>query len=526
MNIMTLFDRDSGKEVLVHVSNMDSFQTRTHNEVMKNVNNLSSALRILGMEKDDKILILSGNIIETIECILSAFSTGIVAVPVSPNSGVNLIKEIIVNMEPKCCVFDMPLSQELRKALEATCKLYISVNPDNCMGQNCHSYNELLKGDFPQIKFDDFDPDQIALVIHSSGSTGVPKAIYRTHENLFNFIKYNNELFSQYYDEDQIEKEKTSGALISTLPLSHLSALGYCFQGLFAGVPVYLLSHFEPRLYLKLMLRIRCNLLILVPSMYELLLKEKSFFENNDYSFVKFCLYTGDACSDRMIEKIERTFKAISASAYGLTECLTGIGHSRGDLVQGKVKKGSCGTQLFGECLLVDEKGNTGVDLGELWIKNPTIPKRYLNGELNEAKVEGGWFKTGDLLFRDPDGHFFYKGRRDDMFICNGNNIYPAEIERMLINHPLVESVCAVPIKDMKEKTVPAVMIKQKTLMTEIKETEIINFSIKNGPAYAIPQFVKFAENFPLIGPGKVNRPEITRILQHAYDNRGKASLF
>jgi acyl-CoA synthetase (AMP-forming)/AMP-acid ligase II len=144
-------------------------------------------------------------------------------------------------------------------------------------------------------------------------------------------------------------------------------------------------------------------------------------------------------------------------------------------------------------------------------VRNATVHACYLDPGLNEERLRGGWFRTGDLFCRDEDGDFFHRGRADDMFICNGKNIYPTEIEQLLTSHPAVEVACAAPVDVPGRGTVPGVMIVAKS---PVREAELQEFFMREGPSHAVPQVIRFADALPLLGPGKLDRRQVQRFLQ------------
>ncbi len=101
---------------------------------------------------------------------------------------------------------------------------------------------------------------------------------------------------------------------------------------------------------------------------------------------------------------------------------------------------------------LIGADGAEAEDYGELWVKNPGVTPGYHNlAEVNRQRIVDGWLRTGDLFYRDPDGFFFFKGRTDDMFNCGGENIYPIEVEGMLLTHPDVADVSVVPCRARRQ---------------------------------------------------------------------------
>jgi long-chain acyl-CoA synthetase len=141
---------------------------------------------------------------------------------------------------------------------------------------------------------------------------------------------------------------------------------------------------------------------------------------------------------------------------------------------------------------------------------------RYLDPAMNEARIRHGWFKTGDLFARDEDGDFFHRGRVDDMFICNGKNIYPLEMELLLLQQTGVEAVCAAPVSSEHKGAAPAVLV---VTSQPLSSRDVQDHFRRNGPLHMVPQLVMFTDALPLLSSGKVDRREAANRLQAGYDS-------
>jgi long-chain acyl-CoA synthetase len=322
-------------------------------------------------------------------------------------------------------------------------------------------------------------------------------------------------VWSQY--SDAADRLTCASAVLTGLPLSHLAGIAVCLHGLMNGRRTYLLSYFTPALYLKLVEEARCSCLLLVPSLYRTLLKEP-YLQTMDKSSLRFCVSGGEACPPELIDQIEAAFGVPLVCAYSMTECLSGIGHSRRELFARRIKRSSCGRQLFGELKLCDAQGREQPDSGELWVRNATVHACYVQAHLDQDRFRDGWFRTGDLFYRDADGDFFHQGRADDMFICNGKNIYPLEMEQLLMRHPAVEIACAAPVSSAAKGVIPGVLVVLRQPLGT-SPMELQEFFASVGPSHAVPQVVKLVDTLPLLGPGKLNRRRVAQMLQEEYDS-------
>jgi len=274
---------------------------------------------------------------------------------------------------------------------------------------------------------------------------------------------------------------------------------------LHAGAVTVILPNFEPRRFLQTLADYRITHSGGVPAVFTLLLQHKDLLASLDFSALK-GLKIGSAPTARELqEAVEAAFGAPVGESYGLTE---GGPVMIGTPLDGRpVPKGSCGVVWpEGEVKLIGPDGKESESYGELWVRNPGVTPGYHNlPAVNRQRLVDGWLRTGDLFHRDADGFFFFKGRTDDMFNCGGENIYPLEVEGLLLTHPDVVDVSVVPFAHAIKGEVPvAVVVKRKG--ASIGEREVRDFALKKGPAYAHPRRVLFLDALPLNGAAKTDR--------------------
>lgn len=521
MNITNLFHTHFVERLLCNVKGESLAQSWTSEVLYTHIACLSAGLINLELKKGDHVLILSGNRAETYTFSLALWNIGAIAYPVNPFMGKKALEGVIVSLSPAACFYENRLDTELAEQLSLYCRTFIALDGNEQGPPPEHiAYSSLLEAGKP-TEFGDFPPDHPALVIHSSGSQGTPKQIRLSHQNLFNYFHYHDLVHRQFADNPNLDEPQKP--LISVFHPSHLAAYSIALQSFLMRRPTYLVPGFMPPAYLKLLSHLKCRVAVLVPSMYIKLLQEHAVLDEYDFSHLELCGSVGEPTPEALVQRIEQTFEARVFIGYGLTECLPGIAHTRKDLQDNAIARGSCGKQLFEEVKLVDESGREH-NPGELWLRNPTVHRCYLDENLNEQKfTTEGWLKTGDLFYRDAAGNFFHKGRIDDMFVCNGKNIYPAEIEFALLRHPAIERAVAAPIEDHAGRLVPAALV-QSTLPVE--ESGLIDFFLQMGPLHAMPKYVKTIARLPELGPSKVDRKACQAHLQaHYYQHRAYRSL-
>lgn len=511
MNLAALILQRSSSAELCHIGPQNLRARRCHDDLSANVARLGDTLIELGVRAKDRVFISSASRVEALETILACFDIGAVAVPVSPLLGIAQMKHIVTTMHPKCCFFeDFPdpiVEESLRQegAIRVTFK-----SAARSAASDWTAYSALVtRRDARESQRSprNSSAQETALIIHGSGSTGALKAISFTHEGLATYLEYNSLIFSQF-TINALTVPAT--AALTSIPLHHLAGLGNTLLALMNGQPTYLAA-FNPANFLDLVRELQLPHILLVPSLYRSVLKEQRK-RSVPLPSLRFCIIGGEPCPAELLSEITSTFSVPTVTAYGLTECLAGIAHLRRDLFsRNSVKAGSCGKQLFGEVSLRDEDGNRQDRYGELWVRNATVRDCYMDPALNEQKIVDGWLKTGDLFLRDEDGDYFHRGRVDDMFISNGKNVYPTEVEQLLCGHPAVEAACAAPVSLSNGTIVPAALV---VLSTQVLESDLQQYCMKYGASHVVPQILVFSEQIPTLGPGKVDRRTVKEILQ------------
>jgi acyl-CoA synthetase (AMP-forming)/AMP-acid ligase II len=503
VNFVGLLQHRSSTAALAFITPEGALEPRTHLETLRNVQMVASLLRARDVRERNRVLVPAATRPQTAEAIMGVMAVGATALPVNPLMGTNGLTAILEQHRPDYALVGNGLGVADIALLQRFCGELLSIDAE---GANVE----------PSVTRLTEPPDDLpALVMHTSGSDGRPKAIRFTHRALRTFMQHHEFLHEQFDEEGATEESQTP--IVSVLPLSHFGGLALCMHGLMTRRPIYLMEHFLPGAYLRVIARARCRTIMLVPSMYRSLMRDPSF-PHTDLSTLQFCISMGEPCTAELARRIEEAFGAKVASTYGLTECLTGIGHLRHDLLSGNTKAGSCGRLCFGDVKLTDENGRLQHESGELWVRNPTVRNCYLDEELNKSSLHDGWFRTRDLFHRDADGFFFHYGRSDDMFVYNGKNVYPVELESVLASHPSIELACAAPVVSRQsQRVVPSVLVQARH---PISETEILDFAARHGAGHIIPHFVLLADSVPHVGPGKVDRKAIGRLLQSGYDQQ------
>jgi acyl-CoA synthetase (AMP-forming)/AMP-acid ligase II len=442
-----------------------------------------------GLQRGDRVAILSANCAEYLAAFFGIMRAGLVAVPVNiklPPAGVQYIirdsgaRLVLTDTERlDVCPSDIP-------------RILFAENGKN-------TFAELLSTE----QFDAVPPEprQPAMFLYTSGSTGKPKGVVLSHESHLWVLEKRRR-------SPLTERQR----VLVAAPLYHMNALSTAHAAIAQGDSVVLLSGFIPPNYIGAAARYRCTTLTAVPTMIAMILHHRELLLGTDLSSVRNIRMGSAPVSPGLLDSIREFFPTAQiANVYGTTEAgpIVFAPHPDGiESPQGSPGYPHPDVQLR---LYAATEPNPGE--GILEIKCPALMNGYHNLPDLTASVltQDGYYSTGDVFRRDENGFFFFIGRTDDMFVCGGENIYPREVETMLERHPAVEQACVVPIQDELKWQKPVAFVVARPGV-EIGENEIRQYTLQEGPAYQHPRCVWFLDQLPLAGTNKVDRNALSRL--------------
>jgi acyl-coenzyme A synthetase/AMP-(fatty) acid ligase len=338
----------------------------------------------------------------------------------------------------------------------------------------------------------DMAPEEVAMVLYTSGSTGLPKGVPLTHGGY---------VWATTATPEQRPGIEGRKAIIAA-PLFHMNGLFSAKLVMLNGGTIVLMTGFTAQGYIRAIDRLRIDMVTSVPTMLALVMRETAALAQADLSCVTVAVTGSAPSTPEFFEQMHRLFpKAETANSWGTTESgpIAFGPHPNG------VPKpaGALGHPRTGiELKLVAGDETQGV----LHIRTPALMTGYLNREADTRKrLIDGWYDTGDVMRRDADGFYFFVGRADDMFQCGGENVYPGEVEKLLGRHPDVAQVCVVPVEDEIKYQLPVAFVVPKPGARPSEDT-LRRFALDNGPAYAHPRAVWFVHELPLAGTNKIDR--------------------
>jgi acyl-coenzyme A synthetase/AMP-(fatty) acid ligase len=346
----------------------------------------------------------------------------------------------------------------------------------------------------------DIKPKEPALCLYTSGSTGEPKGIVSTHENVLwgsKSLKVSLELT----EEDRLlgvtPFSGTNGQIFTLWTVLYTGGSGVYYQGMF--VPFNLFQQVE---------KYKTTWINATPTYYAIIVKSKILAEDHDLSSLKFVRTSSSPLPRTIQEQFEYTYKVPMVDSLGMSE-------TAGQLfVNGRRsrKKGSVGKEVLIESQIRDNVGNclNVHQEGEIWVKCEGLMPGYLDDEDATNKViRGGWFDTGDLGYFDEDGFLFLKGRKKEIAIVGGKNVSLKEVDEVFYAHPKVINAVSIAVEDeiSSNKIVSFVIIDQNS--GENVGIELQEFFQNTLASYKCPKEIYHVEDFPLGGGGKILRNKV-----------------
>lgn len=473
-------------------------RTYTIADIDRLMSQVANVLAAAGLRPGDRIGLGLSNRTEFLAAMFGAMRVGLVPVPLNIKQNSDIISYILSDSGAKAAVIEPAVNPRLTTAAAAI-PLKFAFGDAPAGWQDFWPLVEAASPDFSPLPL---SPEAPAFHPYTSGSTGRPKGMTLTHRNTTWLI----ETRQKYWPGNASQR-----GLVAA-PLYHKNAMTVGFKPkLRAGGSIVLMGGFNARAYLQAIADYRVTEAGGVPTMFSLLLKERDLIETLDFSSLQSLRLGSAMAHGELMDAIARVFRAPSAQGYGLTE--TAGGCTSPPLDGRPVPPASVGSVMPGtEVKLVGPNGEERDDIGEFWIKSPANTPGYHNlPEVNAERFVNGFLRTGDILSKDKDGFFYFEGRIDDMFNCGGENVYPAEVENVLLRHPAVVQAVVTPHSHPTKGECPvaAVVLNDPT----VTEAELKAFALANGPAYAHPRRILIKDVLPLTGVNKVDlrmvKPEL-----------------
>jgi long-chain acyl-CoA synthetase len=490
-NLGDLIDRgrDLGKTAVVDLGGETAPREYTYAQLDAMCMAVARALAKRSFKRGERVAILSANRAEYLAAYFGIMRAGLVAVPVNYRFPRKTIHMIVQDCGARLLFCD--------RMSRADCPPDL---PVVCFGDHGNEgFGRFLDpGEFETIIP---KPDEPAMFLYTSGSTGIPKGVVLSHRSHIWVV------------ETRLTPGLDRHRYLIAAPLYHMNALALAKLSCAAHATIVLLPRFEARSYIEAIGRYRPTWLTAVPPMIAMMLRETQALKSADLSSVEFIRMGSAPVSASLMEATHRAFpKAAVTNAYGTTEA--------GPVVFGPHPKGlpqpenSVGYPHPGVQLRLVDGDNRDADQGVLEMKCPAVMNGYhKRPDVPPPITPDGYYVTGDVFRRDGNGFHYFVGRTDDMFVSGGENIYPADVERMLERHPDVGQAVVIPVDDEIKGQKPVAFVIPKAGSSPTEDS-IKKFALANAPAYQHPRFVWFVDELPLASTNKVDRVVLRKLAQ------------
>ena len=473
----------------------------TYKELDIRANQLARVLMDYGISKGDRVAQFSTNRIECIDLFLATGKVGAILVPFNVRLSIQELEYLFKKTTPSIFFYEPKLESQ---AVEIKNKNLIEKNI--LMGEKSiqndpttqYLMNKVPKSEIekPIINFE--DPH---LILFTGGTTGLPKGAVLSHRLIFwNSI---NTILSWSLTSDDIQP--------LLFPLFHTGGWNVLFVPFYhLGAKSILMGDFNPEETLRVIDDQKSTIVIGVPTMFHMMAKS-SQFDSTNLESVKIFISGGAPCPVAIMEKYWARDKAFKMG-YGLTE----VGPNNFYLPEENIqlKPTSVGLPVFHcDMKIINTKSNKIIqrgDVGELLLKGPHIFSGYWDDpeETKKTIEPDGWVHTGDLAKQDEDGYYYIVGRRKEMYISGGENVYPIEIEELLFKHPAIDLAAVIGVPDEKWGEVGKIFITLKSGKTISKE-EIRKYLTERLAKYKIPKYFEIRDELPTSAAGKILKREL-----------------
>ncbi|MEW5947507.1 MAG: long-chain fatty acid--CoA ligase [bacterium] len=474
-------------------------KTYTYERFNATANRAANAFLGLGVKKGEKVCLLLGNVPEFLFSFFGITKIGAVCGPINPACKADEVKYMLNLSDAVVLVADEAFDgmiESIRGDCPALRRVVLTCEADHATTLSFDRLIESASSENPPVEV---APDDVAAIIYTSGTTGNPKGVLLTHAN---YISDSESIVRhiRMTDEDRF---------MCILPLFHVNGqVATTLSPLIAGGSMVLVRRFSASTFFENVDKYKPTAFSAVPTIYAILLNRPDVGDY-DLSSLRFCICGAAPMPVEVFRRFEEKFNAKILEGYGLSE---GTCASTVNPIGGTRKVGSIGIPLPGQDVEIFDDGDRPLpagERGEIVVRGPVVMKGYYkNPEATADALKNGWLHTGDIGYRDEDGYFYIVGRKKEMIIRGGENIYPKEIEEVLYKHPGIAeaAVCGVPHDFYGEEVKAFVVLKDRETMTE---QEVIDWCRERLADYKCPKTAAFMKEFPKTPTGKIQKRKL-----------------
>ncbi|WP_431108319.1 class I adenylate-forming enzyme family protein [Winogradskyella poriferorum] len=476
----------------IAITSYDSGEQYSFSDLNSYANRLVEKFKKIGLQEGDRIAILAEHGLEYIVLFVACQRLGIILVPLNYRFSVNEIQKLILDCTPSLFIYS---SNHFEKFEE----LNITSNHIFNIKDIRHFYlDDTINIEPRSYKIKENNP---LFIFYTSGTTGRPKGVIYTNKMLFwNSLNTSMQLGITFRD-----------STINTLPPYHTSGWNVFLTPLLhKGAHIGMLEKFDPKKVLQLLEANKTTLFMALPTMLLMMQKDPSF-KTISLKKLRYIISGGEKVPPELVSHWKTEKDIYIRPGYGLTEAgpsITSLHHKMAQLKPNSIGK----PNFYLETKIVDKNGKIVKNntIGELCIKGNIVTPGYWNNSVKtNNNIKRGWLFTGDFAYRDNEGYLYIKGRKNDMYISGGENIYPQEIETHLESLKDIKKAVVLSVKDEKwgECGIAFVTSTNKTITAQDVRALLKDKLV----AYKHPKYIFFLDDIPLTSIGKVSRKKLLK---------------
>ncbi|MDW3211130.1 MAG: AMP-binding protein [Reichenbachiella sp.] len=471
----------------VAVTEYETNQSITYKRLNSQANYLSSRFLNTGCEVNDRILVIAEHSIAYVALFSMAQKTGITLVPVNYRLSAREIEYLIADSNPSYLIAEKKFDQLIPKSAD-TKLIWME-----------ELVQELASAAETPFEALDIDENHPLFILYTSGTTGYPKGAIYSHKMLF----WNS------VNTAQSLELTSSDHTISCMPAFHTGGWNVLLTPLLhRGASVGIMRKFDPDLLLQLLEEEKSQLFMGVPTMLKMM-AESEQFEKADLSNMRYFIVGGEALPLSVINTWHSKGVKIR-QGYGLTEVGPNLTSLHQDHAERKI--GSIGLPNFYTEIRLKSADGEDVkpgEIGELCLSGPLVtPGYWRNEKATKEAIQDGWFRTGDLAKMDNEGFLYIVDRIKCMFISGGENVYPAEVERVLRQMPEIDEAAVVGVADTQWGEVGKAYLTAANGRLPDKDL-ITTHCAKHMAKFKIPKHIVWLEEMPKNDSGKIDRKKL-----------------
>jgi fatty-acyl-CoA synthase len=497
-------------------------QTITYQELGERVDALAHGLRALGVGPGDRIAVILPNCLEFVYAFFAPGALGAVMILMNPVSTQREMQHILTDCEASVIITETrPMGNNLQAILQAIRPSLPKLQHVVMRGEaapGAIGFAELMR-DAASFQPAQVSPEDLCALIYTSGTTGTPKAVMQSHRSIIAAVRYGESSLKEMtsarflfglirkYDLRFLKWGPRQHAALSPAAMHALLGYGALVYGLLYGGRVVIADRFNPAKVLALIEQEHVNMLMATPTMVSALLSSREFSPRKVSSLLYIAMGAAP-CPPELVRRAREMFGCPVLIAFGATEI--GVTLTTSPVDSDAMQLETVGRLIPGiEAKVVDEqhqelsRGQTG----ELAMRLPSVMLGYHNAPDINATVfdQEGWYFTGDLATMDEEGYIRIVGRKKDMIIRGGQNVYPAEIEKHLSGKPGIANVAVVGVPDsvVGERIWAFVL---PTDGTQLTPGDVLGYCRGELAPYKVPEQVRVVADLPMTSTGKVQK--------------------